>query len=132
MIWARVVLIVAALGFALFGMMMFLHPAQSLAQFGMPVPDAPQLLIELRAFYGGLEIGLAIFLLSGLHDRSSLLICLRAAGICYFAVGAARAWGMLTQDFANTYLWSALATELLISAGCLYFAQATSTQKSEK
>jgi len=56
-----VVLALCALGFLGFGLWMLLAPAGALSKIGVEA-TSPVGLVELRAFYGGLELGLGLFL----------------------------------------------------------------------
>jgi len=56
-----VVLALCALGFLGFGLWLLVEPAGTLAKIGIDA-SSPIGLVELRAFYGGLELGLGLFL----------------------------------------------------------------------
>jgi len=55
------VLALCALGFFAFGLWLLLEPAGALGKIGIEARSAVGL-VELRAFYGGMEIGLGLFL----------------------------------------------------------------------
>ena len=56
-----VVLALCALGFFGFGLWLLFDPATALGRIGIEARSATGL-VELRAFYGGMELGLALFL----------------------------------------------------------------------
>ena len=56
-----IVLALCALGFLGFGAWLLVEPTGALAKIGIGA-TTPTGLVELRAFYGGLEIGLGLFL----------------------------------------------------------------------
>ena len=56
-----VVLALCALGFLVFGLWLLVDPVGALGKIGIQASDKVGL-VELRAFYGGMEIGLALFL----------------------------------------------------------------------
>jgi hypothetical protein len=56
-----VVLALCALGFLGFGLWLLVDPAAALAKIGINAGSAVGL-VELRAFYGGMELGLGLFL----------------------------------------------------------------------
>jgi hypothetical protein len=59
----KVVLILAGLGFLVFGLWLVFDPVGGLAKVGIAgTTIAGQ--VELRSFYGGLEVGLGVFLLA--------------------------------------------------------------------
>ena len=102
------VLVLAGLGFLGFGLAIVAAPAAVLGSVGISGTGAG--LVELRAFYGGLELGLGAF----------LLICAarpdwREAGLWSVAlvnggIGAARLLGIalsgeFTNFFAGALVW---------------------------
>lgn len=112
---ARIVLWIAGLGFIGFGIAFLIAPLETLAAAGVTV-EGEIAAIELRAFYGGLEIGLGLALLAcDLHDgwrRGGLLLVLASYG----AIGLVRAFSMLLAGIATPFLWAAIATELGLAA----------------
>jgi hypothetical protein len=107
----RFTLWLAGLGFLGFGIACLVAPLQVLGAAGV-VLSGPIAATEVRAFYGGLQLGLAFcLLLSALrpaYRRAGLLLCLAAYG----GIGVARALGMALDDVSSTFLWFALAVEL--------------------
>jgi hypothetical protein len=59
-LFPNVVLALCALGFFAFGLWLLLDPAGALGKIGIKASSATGL-VELRAFYGGMEIGLGLF-----------------------------------------------------------------------
>ncbi|MFA5684985.1 MAG: DUF4345 domain-containing protein [Lysobacteraceae bacterium] len=119
---SRLTLWLAGLGFLGFGIACLIAPVATLAAAGMEVAGAVAA-TELRAFYGGLEIGLGLFIvataLSEQRHRAGLWLCLAAYG----GIGLARALGMALDGISTTFLCSALAVELalaLLAALCLW------------
>ena len=55
------VLALCALGFFAFGLWLLVDPAAALGKIGINATSATGL-VELRAFYGGMELGLGLFL----------------------------------------------------------------------
>jgi len=56
-----VVIALCALGFLVFGVWLLTDPVSALGKIGIRADSATGL-VELRAFYGGMEIGLGLFL----------------------------------------------------------------------
>ena len=112
---ARVVLIIAGGGMLLFGLWGVADPVGMWTSFGLAVPgDSPIVRTELRAFYGGLEIGVGAALLWHLapERRGNGLVL---STIIYAAIGSARALGLLVDGGASTFQLGALVTEIGIA-----------------
>lgn len=113
--FAIIVLIVFGLSFGVFGAWALVAP-QSLAQllhFGLQTPGS---VTEMRAFYGGLELGLCALMLVAVVNRTlvpgALLALVAAAG----GIAVARVIGLVLDGSANGLLLGALAFE---SAGAI-------------
>jgi hypothetical protein len=97
--FARISLRLAALGFAGFGVALLVRPTLlGVVDVALPTPAA---LTEIRAFYGGLELGLAaFFLLASTRDawiRPALFAQVAALG----GVVLARAVGVIVDGSAE-------------------------------
>ncbi len=110
MAFARLVLWLSGLGFLAFGAAFMLDPLGTLAATGIVV-SGDLAAAELRAFYGGFELGVgALILASDLaarHRPYGLLLTLGAYG----GIAIGRAIGMLAGSVATPFLWFALAVE---------------------
>lgn len=108
-IFGSAILLLAALGFLAFGLWFLIDPIAPLASMGISLSGAGAP-VEIRAFYGGLEIGLAIFLWmawrdAGLRRAGLWLVLLANAGI-----GLARVLGLALGEpwidfFAYALIW---------------------------
>ena len=109
-----VVITVAGLGFIAFGIVFLCWPEVMLPGIGIVTPDLHSQ-IEIRAMYGGLELGLGILLLSCFaaeRQRFGLQLSLASYG----GLGLARALSMLVMGVASPFLWFALIWEGVIAA----------------
>lgn len=106
-----IVLWLSALLFLAFGVGCLIQP-ELLTQFGLPVQ--PVWRTELRAFYGGLEIGLATFLILCARRPAWVLPGLLAAALVLGCVGTARLLGMALDGPVRNML-VAMVAEL---SGC--------------
>jgi hypothetical protein len=110
----RTVIVIAGVGFLAFGVWLLVDPAKLFALTGAgPAPKA--ILPELRAFYGGLEIGLGLYLLATLRGAQRWREGLLLAGIAYGAIALGRIVGMVVDRDFSAYLWIALAIELALA-----------------
>lgn len=106
-----IVLVLAALGFLVFGAWLVVDPVGGLA--GVDIGGTtPAGVIELRAFYGGLEVGLGLFLLAcarrpAWHVPGLWLVLLGNLGI-----GLARIFGIATSGVFVPFFAYALAWEI--------------------
>ena len=110
MLFARIVLGVIALATLAFGAYAFVRPEAFIAVTGL-VPGSAAI-TEVRAFYGGVEFGLAAFWLGAAFSKRML----RAGLVCAFAVWAlvavSRGVGMLLDATATDFMLLALGTEV--------------------
>ncbi|MFP6606138.1 MAG: DUF4345 family protein [Myxococcota bacterium] len=103
------------------GVLFLLHPDALRDRAGIS-PDTPSALAEIRSTYGGLHIGVALFLLvcatRESMRRTGLLFC----GLAFAGAGLARAAGIL--EFQAMELRQVVTASLEIAFGvitlCLY------------
>lgn len=117
----NIALWLGGLGFIGFGIAFLIAPLDTLALAGVEARGAGAA-VELRAFYGGLELALGALLVTAAlrprHREAGLWLCLAA----YAGLGLARAAGMLAEGFASPFHWVALGLELglaLLAGGAL-------------
>lgn len=106
---ANLVLFLAGLGFLGFGVWLLLDPAGGLAGVDIAA-TTPAGLIELRAFYGGLELGLGLFLLAcaripGWQRPGLWLTALGNGGIGLTRIAGIAMAGVFTPFFAYALAW---------------------------
>jgi|JI10StandDraft_1071094.scaffolds.fasta_scaffold16781_6 hypothetical protein len=103
-------LAIGGLGFLGFGALMLVAPQIAMASLGLVVPDGVPT-TEIRAFYGGLELGLGALLLAACrkvqYQRAGLVL----GCVSYGSVATARALGMLIDGTGGGFLWAALGVE---------------------
>lgn len=106
-----ILLTLAGFGFLGFGLWFLIDPLAPLAATGITVSGAPAP-TELRAFYGGLEVGLGLLLLAAArcpsHRRAGLWLVLASNG----GIGLARLLGVAIDGtwvpfFTVAILWEA-------------------------
>ncbi|SDE09083.1 DUF4345 family protein [Aquimonas voraii] len=112
--FARIVLWLSGLGFIAFGAAFMLDPLGTLAATGI-VLSGDLAAAELRAFYGGFELGVGALILASdfgaRHRPYGLLLALGAYG----GIAIGRAIGMLAGGVATPFLWFALAVEVVLA-----------------
>lgn len=99
-----------------FGVWALISPAQfaALAHYGL---DHPGAVTELRAFYGGVEIGLGLFWILGAL-RQPLTRAALVSMICIWSgVVIARSLGMVLDGSVSTTMLVVLATEVVAVIG---------------
>lgn len=108
-----VVITIAGLGFLGFGIVLLCWPDMALPGLGIQALSE-QAQVEVRAMYGGLELGLGILLLTCFaSDRQRFGLQLSLAS--YGGLGMARLLSMLAIGVATPFLWFALAWEAVIA-----------------
>ncbi len=109
-----VVITIAGLGFIAFGIIFLCWPSMVMPNVGIQALD-DQAQVEIRAMYGGLELGLGLLLLSCFsvkRQRFGLQLSLASYG----GLGFARLASMLVIGVATPFLWFALIWEGVIAA----------------
>lgn len=104
-----IVITIAGLGFLAFGILFLCWPDMLMPGVGIQAA-APQAQVEIRAMYGGLELGLGLLLLNCFaveRRRLGLLLSLASYG----GLGLARLSAMLILGTSSPFLWFALAWE---------------------
>jgi hypothetical protein len=104
------------------GLLYLVDPAAIREAAGVS-PETSSALAEIRSTYGGLHVGIALFLLvcaaSEARRRTGLLFC----GLAFAGAGLARVAGIL--EFRGTELTQSVtaALEIAFSAVCLWLSQ---------
>lgn len=111
-------LVLGGLSFLGFGALMLVAPQAVMASLGLILPDGVPT-TEIRAFYGGLELGLGALLLAAVAVPAHRPYALVLGAVSYGAIGLARALAMWVDSSSSQFLWIALATELGLSAICV-------------
>ena len=121
MVFARVFLIIQLLALAALGLAYFLRPHEMTNLSGMLLL-APAAVTEVRAYYGGLQLGLAAYLLLALLRPELVRGALTLLVLLYSAMALARIGGLWLDGGAQqTFNLTALLLEL-VSAGLAYWA----------
>lgn len=121
MVFARVFLLIQLLALAGLGLAYFLRPHEMSNLSGMLLL-APAAVTDVRAYYGGLQLGLAAFLLLALLRAELLRSALTLLVLLYSALALARIGGLWLDGGAQqTFNLYALLLEV-VSAGLAYWA----------
>lgn len=115
----RILVAASALMFTAFGLLAFLSPATTLDMIHMQAKDVTAL-NEIRAMYGGFELGVAAFLVACLAGRWSLHAGLFLTTAIFVGAASGRfksSWmdGMPAQDFVNIWIF-----EIVFSVICIF------------
>jgi hypothetical protein len=111
----RIVLALSVLAWAGFGAWLYVFP-ERLDGVGL-APDGGLGRTEVRAFYGGLELGIAAFLGWCLAAASRTRVGLMAATMVVGCTGLGRLSGIALEGFETTPLmWTFVAIELTAAA----------------
>ena len=106
-----IVLVLAGLGFLGFGLWLAVDPVGGLAGVGI-AGTSPAGVVELRAFYGGLEIGLGLFLLVCAARPDWRVPGLWLVLLGNLAIGLTRLYGIGDSGAFTSFFAAALAWEL--------------------
>ena len=106
--FSKIVVSVTALVFLGFGVAIFFGPAAVMGTVHVDVSD-PMARTEIRAFYGGLEIGIALFLAHCVFIGGRVRAGLVAGTLMLGGVLAARVLGAwIDGTFHGAILWAAI------------------------
>jgi hypothetical protein len=116
--FARVVLGLSVLAWAGFGLMLLVWP-ERLAGVGLEVVS-PLARVEVRGFYGGLELGIAAFLLWSLAAAERMRAGLMLGGLALGGTALGRLVGIaLEGGTIDAGMWGFVALEVAGSALCV-------------
>ena len=109
--FASAVLLFFGLSFLVFGVWALIAPASlaGLLHFGLETPGS---ITEIRAFYGGLEIGLALFLGASAFNKAMAPTALIALAAVTGGIALGRVVGLAIDQSGSTLIFGALAFEL--------------------
>ena len=106
----RVVLALSSAFVLLAGMSCLVAPASFAQQAGLAA--APSALTEIRAFYGGLQIGIGCFLFWCIRQRTLTVAGLVLVGLAVGGAGIGRGFGMLVDREPTAFHLTNLAIEV--------------------
>ena len=116
----RIVLALGGLSFAAFGVWLMVAP-RALAGVGLSA-DSPNARAEVRAMYGGLELGIATFLLLCLRGPDLTQLGLHLQFLLLLGLGAGRLIGILIERMRVKQLWLVFVALELAAAAITFFA----------
>lgn len=121
MLFARIVLLIQIAALVLLGLAYFIRP-EEMASFSGALLMSAAAVTEVRAFYGGMQLGLAAFLAMALLRLDLLRPALTLLVLLYSALAVARTGGLWLDGGAQqTFNLYALLLEL-VSAGLAWWA----------
>ena len=116
----RTVLWIMGLGFLAFGVAYLVDPHGMMSMVGVEL-DSASGAADVRAIYGGLEIGVGLFLLACARQDSWIPPGLLASAYAFSLVGGARLVGIVRDQATDGMTFAALAIEV-VCAGISAFA----------
>lgn len=111
MLFSRILLVLLGLMFLGFGVAFLLRPTQMAQMVSVQLPE-PTAKMEIRAFYGGLEIGLAVFLFACAAMGAWIKPGLLAAGLACAGPALGRTVGLLLDGRPRPVIFTILAVEV--------------------
>jgi len=124
MLFARAYLLLQALVLAGFGAAYFLHPQDMASLSGMILVQTASI-VDVRAYYGALQLGLAVFLLSSAFRPTFLRPALAMLTLLFAALALGRVAGLYLEGTVgqtfNLYAlgYEAVSAVLALVAGRL-------------
>lgn len=108
---SRVVLYLGAIFFGAFGVWLLIDPS-GLAATGLPVDPRSLWRVEIRSFFGGLEIGLAVLFFLCARRPTWAPAGLAATALILGGMGLGRAVGLLLEHRTDTQMLINMVSEL--------------------
>ncbi len=124
-----ITILVTAAVWAGFAVWLGLNPGVLLPAFGIDA-STPQMLTEVRAFYGGVEMAIAVAMIV-LWWRGDLFAALLVGGVPLVGSASGRLFGMLVDGFSPMHLAFA-GLELIGAAVCLAGCAIVSRDETSK
>jgi hypothetical protein len=123
-----VAIFITAASWAGFAIWLGLNPGALLPAFGVDA-STPQMLTEVRAFYGGVEMAIAVAMIV-LWRRGELFAALLVGGLPLVGAAAGRCVGLIADGFSMMHLGFA-GLEVVGAAFCLVGCVIVSREKKE-
>lgn len=125
--FASVTIFITAFTFAGFAIWLSINPNALLEGFGIE-DRTPQMATEIRAFYGGIEMAIAVAMLV-LWRRGDLFAALTIGGLALAGAASGRCLGMMVDGFSPLHAGFA-ALEAVGAIVCLVACMAISDRSS--
>lgn len=110
----RVVLAIFAVGWAVFGLACFAAPAAMLRGFGIELSQADAV-TEIRAMYGGAQLGIAAFFAYAYRSEALLRPALALAALMMIGFASARAAGIVLDGSSSGLTVGSVVFEVLLA-----------------
>jgi len=123
-----VAIFVTAASWAGFAIWLGVNPSALLPAFGVEA-STPQMLTEVRAFYGGVEMAIAVAMIV-LWRRGDLFAALLIGGLPLVGSATGRCVGLIVDGFSAIHLGFA-GLEMVGAAFCLVGCVSISREKDE-
>lgn len=120
----RAVLVLIALATCGFGVAFVLRPVEMAGVLHLSL-SAPSARIEVRAVYGGMQVGLGVFLLVCAMRRNLLRVGLSAAACVFTGLAVARFFGLMLEGFSQPLMLIVLMLEAMVAVLATWGAATT-------
>ena len=124
----NIILVLAGLGFLGFGLAILVQPALVLGKVG--ISGTPAGLVELQAFYGGLELGLGAFLVACARNAQWQRAGLWSVALVNGGIGLARLVGIAMSGEFTGFFAGALAWEFGFTLAAILALRGLSAPKT--
>lgn len=115
----KILVVAAALMFGGFGLLGMMDPARTLEMIHMQPKDITAI-NEVRAMYGGFELGVAAFLVACLLDRWSLRAALFLTTAIFLGAAAGRAKSVALEGMPDPFFVQIWIFEMVFAAVCIF------------
>lgn len=116
---ATKLLTVIAVILAIFGLLYLFSPQTLAGVAGLEATASG--LTDIRATYGGFQIGFSLFLFWSCRNETRLLSALMATGVIFCCVGLGRLYGIIVDGEFSTFNLIGLIFEIALTVACAYY-----------
>ena len=109
---------IVAVILALFGVIYLVSPVTLATQAGISANKSG--LTDIRATYGGFQIGFALFLFWSSMSPARYTSALAATALIFFSVGAARFFGVVVDGELSGFNLIGLSFEIVLTSICVW------------
>lgn len=117
---SRILLWINCVLFIAFGLAFALMPGWFASLFTGAAPATPSAMIDMRAVYGGVALGLAFVFAQCARNEGYLKLGMQTVLAVMVGLASARSLGIVLDGEANVMIWLLLVSEVVMAALAIF------------